>query len=266
MARKRKETAVSMSPEQSLVEASAEIAQLHAGISTHLQRTLTDAIRIGELLCKAKDTCPHGEWEAWCKRELPFGECTRKWYLRFYLGKDQIGTGADLSIRQAKKLLTPPKPEIVTGNDAPDPAPAGPRTHIIETKCPTQEAHESGVDDPPRPPAQATGLAAQADEAEGSGPGDYPLPRTGAELWICRDAEARTGCMRPDLYLFPAEPKLIGKGRFVCGDDRELGVQLPSRVLWPEIKPGHAATCRMEIQLLTPPEDRRGDAEPKYEF
>lgn len=256
MARKQS-SAIQMTPDQSLSEASVAITRLHSGINQHLQRTLKDAIRIGELLCKAKELCPHGRWEKWCKRELPFGATTKEWYMRFHLGQSQILTGKVLTIREARKLLSPPKPEAVESDE--DAAASGnhgrdARATADDTNTPTH-GPEAGSRRLPGASSEATQAAAPATDGGGE---ERRLPSVGAKLWICRDTRREHPDERPRVRLFPDRPRLNAEGE--CEGNQVHACRLPTGV-FPQLKPGHAATCRLDIQFLTPPEDLTEEAE-----
>src|SRR4051794_4825406 len=65
-------------------KAVAEIRRLHGEIENAARKTLTQAIRVGELLDKLKKSAGHGKWQEFIKEHLPFSMRTAQNYLAVY--------------------------------------------------------------------------------------------------------------------------------------------------------------------------------------
>jgi rubrerythrin len=74
----------------------AEIRGLHDCIVRSLRRTVDDAIKIGELLVRARASLPHGEYMEWVAAELPFSQRTADNYRHLYEYRAKIATVANL--------------------------------------------------------------------------------------------------------------------------------------------------------------------------
>ncbi len=76
-----------------------EIIKLHEGIASSMRRSVSDAIRIGELLTGAKEKLDHGMFIPYIERELePHGiaQRTAYRYMGLFANNDKIATVANL--------------------------------------------------------------------------------------------------------------------------------------------------------------------------
>lgn len=83
-----------------------EIIELHSLITNNLKRSLSDAMRIGELLLEQKDQLQHGEFTEWIRANLPFSDRTARNYINIHLHRDKLKTESVSVLSQAYKLLT----------------------------------------------------------------------------------------------------------------------------------------------------------------
>jgi hypothetical protein len=83
-----------------------EIKKLHGAIIHAAKTSLDSAIRIGELLTKARAKVQHGEWESWAEKHLPFDVRTARNYLRVYEGRDRLKTETVSDLTTAYKFLS----------------------------------------------------------------------------------------------------------------------------------------------------------------
>jgi hypothetical protein len=92
----------------SLAVLAAAIKKEHKASTVAVRRSLTHAIRCGELLLEAKSQIKeqygHGHWLPWLKKYCAIPERTAQHYMR--LAKTEIRNVADLSQREAVRLLT----------------------------------------------------------------------------------------------------------------------------------------------------------------
>jgi hypothetical protein len=92
----------------SLAVLAARITKRHKASLIGVRRSLTHAIRCGELLLQAKahikEQYGHGHWLPWLKKSCAIPERTAQLYMR--LAKTEIRNVANLSLRAAVKLLT----------------------------------------------------------------------------------------------------------------------------------------------------------------
>ncbi len=89
----------------------AQILELHEGIFIKLQRSVRDALLIGELLEKKKREVKHGNFQNWIRDNLPgFTDRTARNYQRLYEHRHEIKErlGETASISDAYKLLNAP--------------------------------------------------------------------------------------------------------------------------------------------------------------
>ena len=78
-----------------LNKATEEIIELHSGIYQSLKRTVSDAIRIGQIISEEKDRLEHGQFLPWVST-LPFAERTARNYMRLYDYRDKTASVANL--------------------------------------------------------------------------------------------------------------------------------------------------------------------------
>lgn len=55
-----------------LAELAKQINEAHLAVETSFGHSLAHAIRAGELLNQAKESCPHGTWEYWLEKNIKF--------------------------------------------------------------------------------------------------------------------------------------------------------------------------------------------------
>ncbi len=78
---------------------------------------LTHALEAGRLLEEVKASLPHGEWGRWKKEHFAGSDRSARDYRRVWLNRELLGlrqngsSAATLSLRQALKVLTAPKPK-----------------------------------------------------------------------------------------------------------------------------------------------------------
>ncbi len=89
-----------------------EICNLHQGILCQARTSLSNAIRIGELLTLSKGGLKHGEWLPWVEKNLPFTIMTVSRYVRIYEMRDdpRLNNVLNLSDAYSKALIS-------SGND-----------------------------------------------------------------------------------------------------------------------------------------------------
>jgi hypothetical protein len=95
----------------------AAIRQEHAAASRAAQSALQHALEAGRLLAEAKATIPHGSWESYVKDSCGIAPRTASLYQRLHRHRDRLPNRqhvADLSLRQAAKLLEQPKAKAET--------------------------------------------------------------------------------------------------------------------------------------------------------
>jgi hypothetical protein len=106
----------------------AAIRQEHEAASTAARSALGHALEAGRLLEEAKAAVPHGSWEAYVRDGCNIAPRTASLYLRLHRNRDRIADrqrGADLSVRQAARLLERPKAKAETVLTVAEPEQAG---------------------------------------------------------------------------------------------------------------------------------------------
>jgi hypothetical protein len=88
-----------------------EIKKLHGGIIRAAKMSLESAIRIGELLEKIRTKIPHGQWQSWAEKHLPFDVRTARNYCRCFEERDRLKTETVSDLTAAYKFLAEPKTE-----------------------------------------------------------------------------------------------------------------------------------------------------------
>lgn len=90
----------------------AAIRREHESASTAARSALEHALEAGRLLAEAKAAIPHGEWESYVEDSCCIAPRTASLYLRLHRNRDRLPNRqhvADLSVRQAARLLERPK-------------------------------------------------------------------------------------------------------------------------------------------------------------
>lgn len=88
-----------------------EISRLHGEILAEARTSLTKAIRIGELLCRVRDS-RKGKWLAWLKDNVPFSDQTARNYIRCFDRRADLEFKNVLNLSDAYAFLcTPKKPD-----------------------------------------------------------------------------------------------------------------------------------------------------------
>jgi hypothetical protein len=87
---------------------SKEILRLHERISNAFRTSLTDAIRIGELLTEQKKALKHGEFIPWIEQNLPFNRQAATNYMKVYARREEVQALPDMT--SAYRLLGMRKP------------------------------------------------------------------------------------------------------------------------------------------------------------
>lgn len=95
----------------------SKIVELHKEILNSLKMSLEKGIEIGHLLREQKDNLEHGKWLPWIKDNLPFSDQTARNYIRLYDRKDELKIKTVLNLKDAYKLLNPPKADYDFDSD-----------------------------------------------------------------------------------------------------------------------------------------------------
>jgi Protein of unknown function (DUF3102) len=97
-----------------------QINAAHDAVVNAARDALQNAIRAGELLCAVKDAQDHGDWETWLTNNCPnISSRTARLYMHLSKKENELtaaaeqngNTVADLSVREAQKLLAQPLTE-----------------------------------------------------------------------------------------------------------------------------------------------------------
>jgi hypothetical protein len=97
-----------------------QINAAHDAVVNAARDALQNAIRAGELLCAVKDAQDHGDWETWLTNNCPnISSRTARLYMHPSKKENELtaaaeqngNTVADLSVREAQKLLAKPQTE-----------------------------------------------------------------------------------------------------------------------------------------------------------
>jgi hypothetical protein len=100
----------------------AAIRQEHDAASRAAQSAIEHALAAGRLLAEAKRKIPHGSWEAYVRDECGIAPRTARLYQRLHRHRDRLPNRqhvAELSLRQAARLLERPKATAATAADDP---------------------------------------------------------------------------------------------------------------------------------------------------
>ena len=90
------------------------ITELHNSILDRLQRSLRDALEIGDLLQQQKAVLAHGEFTPWIENELPFTPRTARRYIALYEHRDKLQSQNVNTLTEAYRLLQEPKTDTVS--------------------------------------------------------------------------------------------------------------------------------------------------------
>jgi len=71
-------------PKVSTDDAAKEVERLHNGIEEKLKTSVSDAVRIGEILTTIKEKIGHGQYEKWVKENVNFNTVTAWRYMKLY--------------------------------------------------------------------------------------------------------------------------------------------------------------------------------------
>lgn len=100
----------------------AAIRQAHEAASTAARSALEHALEAGRLLAEAKATMPHGSWESYVKDSCGIAPRTARLYQRLHRHRERLPNrqhAAEMSVRQAARLLERPKAKPETACDDP---------------------------------------------------------------------------------------------------------------------------------------------------
>jgi len=90
-----------------------DINECHRAAEAAAGRALHHARAAGDLLLEAKKQCPHGDWGNWLKTNFEGSERSAQNYMRLAKNWGELenrNAVADLSLRDAVRFLTEPKP------------------------------------------------------------------------------------------------------------------------------------------------------------
>jgi hypothetical protein len=100
----------------------AAIRQEHEAASAAAGAALGHALEAGRLLAEARATIPHGAWESYVRESCSIAPRTASLYLRLHRHRDRLPNRqhvADLSVRQAARLLEGPRARAETEVERP---------------------------------------------------------------------------------------------------------------------------------------------------
>lgn len=83
----------------------AEINKLHRELQELAVGALDRAIRIGELLSKAKSRLPHGQWLSWLAGNVAFSERTARNYMRVFENQEKLKSANVADLAEAYQML-----------------------------------------------------------------------------------------------------------------------------------------------------------------
>src|SRR5688572_26090830 len=89
-----------------------EIKEEHAQFEVAVRESLQRALRIGELLIKAKKTVGHGSWSNWVETNCDFSLRSSQIFMRLYAKFPELAKAqqvSHLTYRDAIALLVEPK-------------------------------------------------------------------------------------------------------------------------------------------------------------
>jgi hypothetical protein len=92
----------------------AAIRREHAAATTAANAALGHALECGRLLAEARQGIEHGGWETFVRERCDIAPRTARVYLRLHANRERLADRqrvAGLTVREAVRLLTEPKPE-----------------------------------------------------------------------------------------------------------------------------------------------------------
>lgn len=78
-----------------------EICRLHNDIGSMMQKSLENAIRLGELLTLQKEELAHGQFIIWVEAYLPFDQRTAQRYMRLFAYREEIKSDSVSYLQEA---------------------------------------------------------------------------------------------------------------------------------------------------------------------
>ena len=105
-------------PTGPLADMGTEINDAHALAMVHAGEAMTNALRCGDLLTKAKAAAKHGQWLPWLHQNIAFSERTAQSYMRLAakFGPDKRNAVADLSVRRVLQEIATPRRTALEGD------------------------------------------------------------------------------------------------------------------------------------------------------
>ena len=100
-------------------EGIAEIKKLHQELQELAAGALDRAIRLGELLSKAKKRVPHGQWLAWLTTNGGFSERTARNYMRVFENRATLKSANVADLAEAYQMLVGQSQRAIETNSAP---------------------------------------------------------------------------------------------------------------------------------------------------
>lgn len=113
----------------------AAIRHEHEAASAAAGAALGHALEAGRLLAEARPTIPHGAWESYVRESCGIAPRTASLYLRLHRHRDRLPNRqhvADLSVRQAARLLERPRVKAEPVAAAAEPVAAELRRQVPE--------------------------------------------------------------------------------------------------------------------------------------
>jgi len=108
-----------------LADLARRINAEHEATEIAMQSGLEHAIKAGELLLEAKEAVPHGNWLPWLKANCSVSERTAQLYMKVAREREALGAEsaslADLTLEQAARRLSKPKPPALPDSPSSDP-------------------------------------------------------------------------------------------------------------------------------------------------
>jgi hypothetical protein len=131
--------------ELSLQSVGKEVSRLHREILCAAHQSLNKAIRIGELLYRAKTKAEHGAWLTWLRANVNFSERTAQRYMSCYERRVKLKAANVVDLQEAYALLCLP----MRGKSAISLATkqTSPKTTALSDLTPTNTAPDTAEDD-----------------------------------------------------------------------------------------------------------------------
>ncbi len=98
-------------PTGPLADMGTEINDAHALAMVHAGEAMSNALRCGDLLTKAKAAAKYGQWLPWLRQNIAFSERSAQGYMRLAakFGPDKRNAVADLSVRRVLQEIATPR-------------------------------------------------------------------------------------------------------------------------------------------------------------